>query len=229
MTVLIKVLLSFIAIIVLLTVISFWVTASKNNLSIDQLCLHSNCIINFKKIFSGTFEILGFGISAIWIFVLVSGVYIALKNYLTSVKSTALSSHISHLTMFKDYIEEEISKLDTLKSKRINIFVWYSLAFPNSRDGDIEVSTAYSSAIDKICDAVEHTNDSINSPKGEYGYRKHQERLISTVSSLGIKLSFLPKNDFHNVENDLFLLIDSVNQTFSNSTQKLSNIKRDYL
>lgn len=210
-------------------ILSLIFTASDAGLNLSRLCITSACINNFDNYFSGSIKILKFGISAIWIFVLISGVYIALQNYLTSVKSSALSGHISHITMFKDYIDDEIKKLDSLQSQKINIFIWYRLAFPLSSAGNVEISENYKYAMENIIQAVTETNNSINSPKGEFGYKIHQERIINAMKCLGIDLSFMRKNEFNEVENDLFKLIDSVNQTFSSSTNKLLELKRDYI
>lgn len=208
---------------------SLYISASELGLSLDNLCLKSDCIVNFEQNFPGTLQLLRFGMSLIWIFVLVSGVSIALNNYLVSVRSSALSSHISHMAMFKNYVDDELMKFDTLGAKRINVFVWYSLAFPHSRDGDIKVSSSYLNTIKDIDNKIHETNNLISLPKGEYGYRKHQERMISVISQIGVDLKFMPRNDFYNVELELFMLIDSVNQTFSGDATRLTDTRRSYV
>lgn len=209
--------------------VSYWRTISNSSLNLDDICMTSRCIINFYEMFSGTFKIMQFGGALAWIFVFVSGVYIALKNYLISVKSTALSSHISHLSMFKEYLEGEVQKYDMLKLKKINIYDWYRLAFPYSSKGDISVSNEYSSVIGEIVSAIEETNKSINSAKGGYGYRKHQDRIKDVFNPLGIDITYLPKNDFHEIELQVLKLIDSVNHTFTDINRILSEHNREYV
>lgn len=213
----------------LLVVFSLYKTAISNSLWFGDICFESNCILYFAKTFKGTTTLLGYGVSTIWIFVLTSGVYIALKNYLTSVKSTALSSHISHLTMFKDFICDEVERHNHLKQKDFDVFKWYKKAFPNSTKGDIEVAQQYEDLISNVRKAIVITNESINSPKGEYGYRKHQDRIIIAMRDIGIELTHLPRNNFHDVELELFKLLDSVNQTFTNITITLNKEDRAYI
>ncbi|WP_444913667.1 retron Ec48 family effector membrane protein [Microbulbifer sp. TRSA007] len=213
----------------ILVLMSLAYTANSKGLSPSDFCLKSDCIIYFEKMFSGTIQLLKFGTSSIWIFVFIMGVYIALNNYLTSVKATALSGHINNLTMFKNFVEEEIEKYDLLKKKSFDVFKWYRSAFPNSTNGDIAVSKEYKGHINKIIKAIKTTNESISSPKGKYGYRKHQDRIIEAMNPIGIEVPYLPQNDFHEVESELLKLIDSVNHTFTEETTSLSKENRAYI
>lgn len=220
---------SIILVTILSTLLSFIFTYNNLNLSHENWCFTSKCINDFEKAFSGPIKILKFGTSSVWIFVLVSGVYIALKNYLTSVKATSLSGHISHLTMFKDYLDDEIKNYELLKLQKIDIFIWYKKAFPCSSMGDISVPPSYIMNIKAIADAVTETNSTINSPKGNFGYRKHQDRLKAAFSVIGIEVSYMPRNAFHDVEAELFKLIDSINHTFTEVDISLSSLDRAYI
>ncbi|WP_100638356.1 retron Ec48 family effector membrane protein [Marinobacter salexigens] len=211
------------------SVLSYWQTLSNSSLSFEDFCLASQCVLNFEKTFSGTIKIMQFGAAVAWIFVFVSGVYIALKNYLTSVRSTALSGHISHLSMFKEYLEGEVVKFGMLKLKEIDVYKWYGFAFPNSSKGDISVSKKYLYAVSEILSVIEETNLSIKSPKGGYGYRKHQDRVKRALAPFGIDMPYLPKNNFNDVEIQIFNLIDSVNHTFTDLSDVISDCDRDYV
>ncbi|GGY68754.1 retron Ec48 family effector membrane protein [Marinobacter zhanjiangensis] len=208
---------------------SFVNTYNQHDLGFDDLCFLSNCVTSFREKFSGTIEILGFGSSVAYIVIFASGVYIALNNYLTSVKSSALSGHIGHLTMFKDYMVDELKKYGALKSQKVNVYRWYRLAFPLSSKGDITVSEEYKLAVRGLCHAIQITNKSINSPKGGYGYRKHQDRMIEALKPFGIEMTNLPRNNFNDVEFEIFGLIDSFNHTFTDIDCFLQDCVREYV
>jgi len=137
---------------------SFYETYRHYGLGFDNLCFLSGCVVEFKEQFSGVIGILEFGASVAYIFIFASGVYIALKNYLTSVNSSALSGHINHLTMFKDYMVDEIKNYGSLKAQKINVYCWYRLAFPKSSAGDISVSDNYKNSVNDIKGAINKTN-----------------------------------------------------------------------
>jgi len=208
---------------------SFFETYYYYNFSFDNLCFLSGCILEFKEKFSGAIEILEFGSSVAYIFIFAGGAYIALKNYLTSVNSAALSGHINHLTMFKDYMFDEVKKYRSLKTQKINVYCWYRLAFPKSSEGKILVSDNYRKVVNGIKYSIIKTNESISSPKGEYGYRKHQDRIIEALKPLGIEMAYLPKNNFTEVEFEIFGLIDSFNHTFTDIEFSLQKCVRDYI
>ncbi|MCK7596464.1 retron Ec48 family effector membrane protein [Microbulbifer sp. CAU 1566] len=187
---------------------------SENNLS---FCLTSKCITLFSQIFSGPLEILENGSKVIGAYVGVCGVYIALKTYLISVRSSALSGHVSHLNLFRSHIESEIAKRSSLSTSRIDVFLWYRLMFPNSPSGDTKTSRTYKELIIQVHNEIGNTNKTLNDAShGEaYCYKDHQSRLIIALENLGIKMERMPKNNFFEVETQVLDLIDSVNMTFS--------------
>ncbi|MGI2854840.1 retron Ec48 family effector membrane protein [Shewanella algae] len=213
----------------IMSYISFDATYKKLNLSMNDWCLTSKCIIEFSENFNGTLKILEFGAGAISITVVVLGFTVALNSYLISVKSTSLTSHVSNLNLFKNYLESEMSKFGLLNSSKIDIFIWYKAAFPKSSQGNISVSEYYESLVLNIITSIESTNESISTPKGGYGYRKHQDRMIESLKPLGINISYLPKNDFIKIEEQILALIDSVNRTFTDLNIRLSETKRSYI
>lgn len=213
----------------LASLVSYGLTLQSLGLGVDDFCFESSCIEEFESLFSGTINIIKFGSSFAYIFIFSSGVYIALRNYQIGVKSSALSGHISHLSMFKDYMEGEIEKYGLLNIQKINVYNWYTLAFPDSSQGDISVSDKYRGVVDGVAKAIDETNRSISSPMGGFGYRKHQDRMIKALKPLGISLSYRPKNDFVDVETEIFKLIDSFNHTFTDIKLFLENCQRDYV
>ncbi|ENM3686950.1 retron Ec48 family effector membrane protein [Yersinia enterocolitica] len=207
---------------------SFIFTIYDERLYLDGLCISNRClgfffskIDNIIKIFQAT----------AWLLTLITtigGITIAVMTYKSGVKNSNLTNHISHLNMFRDYVNAEIGKRKFVSSDKINIYKWYSLIFPKSKRGDVSVSKDYKNKINAIKDVVVKANDDISTPDLKYSYQNHQRDLINIVDVLGIKISTGPKNEFILVEEQVFELIDCINITFTELDIELSSIKRLY-
>nr|WP_282564503.1 retron Ec48 family effector membrane protein [Providencia alcalifaciens] len=191
--------------------------------------LSSNGIDFFYKKIQGSTSIITSAVWAITSIVTVSGIIVALKTYNLNIKNNAITNHISHFEMFRDYINSEIDKRDMLNAGKINVFCFYNLMFPNSRDGDLELSDTYQKFISSIKGIIEDANSSITTETGNYEYKRHQRAMIEKLSEVGIILSNGPKNNFIIVETEIFSFIDNINSAFSSvKLDELSKIKRDY-
>nr|WP_282561626.1 retron Ec48 family effector membrane protein [Providencia sp. 21OH12SH02B-Prov] len=191
--------------------------------------LSSNGIDFFYKKIQGSTSIITSAVWAITSIVTVSGIIVALKTYNLNIKNNAITNHISHFEMFRDYINSEIDKRDMLNAGKINVFCFYNLMFPNSRDGNLELSDTYQKFISSIKGIIEDANSSITTETGNYEYKRHQRAMIEKLSEVGIILSNGPKNNFIIVETEIFSFIDNINSAFSSvKLDELSKIKRDY-
>ena len=208
-----------------------------NNYSIDDLCFSSDCVDNFFNNFSGTVRILKEGGTIIAFMAALYGTVIALKHYLVSVKSSALSGHISHFELFQNYVETEAKKVGMNSFSSVNTFFWYRAMFPNSKSGDVSVSKQYKKLVMKIISEADILDSSLSKPgvenKHTYTTYDHQWRIINSLSNIGISLSKKDPSDFLASEVAAFRLVDSVNFTFydvdsSNSTIPIVHKKRAY-
>lgn len=214
------------------SVASYVATLSSIGSSNLSFCLTSKGVTTFAQLFSGAITILKGGAFITVTFATITGVYVALMTYINSVKSSSLSGHVSHINLFKSYIDSEIENKSNISPKSIDTFKWYRTMFPQSTSGDINISNEYVLAIKNILNNVNKTVKTFTSPDGgKYCYKKHQGVLISALDPIGIKLERLPKKIFFDSENDLFDLIDSVNSTFNNGVKipHLKDPKRAYL
>jgi hypothetical protein len=211
-----------------LTLISYCTTYKNQELKHSDFCMQSLCIENFEKIFSGSIKIFRSGMYITTALTIILTSYIALKNYKISVQMSSLSSYVGHSNLFKDFLESEIEKRNQLKLSNVNIHYWYRHMFPNAKNGELATSEEYKITIKGITSSIIKTNNSINTPKGGYGYRKHQDRMVLAFKKLGIKIGPLPKNDFNLIETQIFDLIDTVNLTFTDIREEISAHKRDY-
>ena len=210
-------------------IFSVFLTAKENNLTISDVCFSSNCFAEFSLLFSGSIDVFKTGAYILWMFVVVYGLYIALNGYLNNMKSTALAGYIAHLRMFGDYVQDKAGGLRRINLEKIDLHVWYALAFPDAKNGNVIASEAYKAAISGVIEALNATN-SYFEPAGErYSYSDHQARLIKALGVIGFNLSIMTKNDFYALEGEIISLLDSVNRTFAVGIPLLGATKRLYI
>ena len=89
--------------VIFFSLISFYSDYKEHDLG--GFCFSSICIKNFTNTFTGGLRILENGIKYIALLAAISGAMIALNNYKLSLKTSSLTSHISHLSLFQNYIE----------------------------------------------------------------------------------------------------------------------------
>lgn len=209
--------------------ISFACTVYTENLFQKELCFTNGCLGYF---FSKNDEVIKVFQLTAWLLTFVAtigGIIVALLTYKSGLKNSSLTNHISHLNMFREYVNAEISKRTFMSSDKINLFKWYNLMFPNSKSGDVTVSHDYSIKIGDIKSVIESANQKISNSGERYIYNNHQIDLISKISFIGIKMSTGPKNEFILIEEQVFDLIDCINITFTNIGIELSSVPRKYI
>jgi len=214
---------------VIFSLMVFCSTIYNEKFYLRDVCLSDKCINYFLSNFTGVSIILQ---SIAWLITLITtigGIAIALMTYKTGVKNSNLTNHISHLNMFRDYVNAEISKRKFVSPDKVNIYKWYSLIFPLSKKGDVSISLSYRDNIDAIVTVIMDANSKITEVGGKYIYTHHQASMLSAIGFLGIKVSSGPKNEFILIEEQLFELIDCINLTFTNINTELSSVKRAYI
>lgn len=209
-------------------IISIVLTIKENRLYQNELCFSSSCLKFFFDKMDGLILIIqGLG----WLmttFVTIFGVIIALFTYVSSVKTSKLTNHISHLNMFRDFTNSEILKRSEISPNKINIFKWYNVIFKESKNGDFIVSDEYTLILLEINNLISETNEHVSSPDKDYKYQVHQRKMIVIFEKIGIFLSRGPKNKFIEVEAQIFYFVDVINMTFSNLDIELSKIEKKY-
>ncbi|MFU2316460.1 retron Ec48 family effector membrane protein [Rahnella sp. PCH160] len=211
-----------------LGIYSFHETYKIENLSQKEFCLASKCLVAFAEKTEGVIKIFEVTAWLLTIIATIGGMFVALMTYRTGIRNSNLSNHISHLNMFRDFINAEILKRKYLTPERINIYQWYVLIFPDSKYGDVKVSRNYDNSISDIKSIVNVANEKISEATGKYDYRTHQFKMIASLSEIGIKISNGAKNEFIAVELQVFDLIDCVNMTFTDVSIELTKLERKY-
>ena len=200
----------------------------KEDLYSQNFCLSFQCIDNVLIAISSVVQLIELSLKILVASVTIFGVYHALSNYLSSIDASRSNIHLTHLNTFKHYLISEIESHERLKIKSFNTFKWYNIAFPISSQGKLDIGADYKKWIDELNSQVKISNNMINgtTPKG-FDYNEHQTRIILVLKKLGIKLPRLPRNDFYELEGEMFYLINKVNQEFCFINKNI--FKRDYI
>lgn len=77
----------------------------------------------------------------------------------------------------------------------------------------------------KINDCIKYSNSEYSSSSTpSFEYKPHQRRIIEAMAAIGIKIEFMPRNDFKAAEKEIIDLINTTNQEFcgEQSLQKLT-------
>jgi len=200
----------------------------KNGLYSQSFCFTFQCVDNVFVAMSSVVSLIELSLKILVASVTIFGVYHALNNYLSSIDASRSNIHLTHLNTFKNYLISEVEAHDRLKIKSFNTFKWYNIAFPLSNKGKLDIGDEYKKWIDDLNYQVKNSNNMINgtTPKG-FDYNEHQTRIILVLTKVGIKLPRLPRNDFYELESEIFYLINKVNQEFCFMNKNI--FKRDYI
>lgn len=204
-------------------------TYTGHGLSFSDICFSSSCIIEFSETFSGSIAVFKAGTYVLWIFAAVSGVYIALNSYVSTVRAAALTGYINHVRLFRDYLKEQSEELKRINWGKIDSHIWYELGFPNSKKGDVSVSPQYLDAVQSVAKVFEESSRKLQPSGGKFVHVDHQNRLMTALKPFGINITRMPKNDFIAMENEIISLLDAVNRTFAENVLELYKCERRYL
>jgi len=193
-------------------------------------CFNNGCLEQTIKSYSSSIKIIQSLLITFTSIATIGGIFLALKSYINAYNSSILHNHISHFSLFKDFILGEIGKRDKLSISSFDIFKWYNLIYAESKLGSMDISSEYTKAIYYINQAIDSSNEQVSrASKGSFIYKKHQYKLIDVVLPLGIELGTLPRNNFYEVETQLMSLISVVNDEFCGDAIIPKIKKRDYI
>ncbi|WP_405123926.1 retron Ec48 family effector membrane protein [Pseudomonas sp. M20] len=194
------------------------------------LCFNNECIKKFLEVFDQSFLILSATLSLLVGVTTIGGIIVALMSYLNSANATALTNHISHFSIFQNYVVAEVSKRNRISQTSVDAFVWYNLIFSESRTGRMSVSDSYCGLVSALNAEIFISNEQARTAaQGSFRYMSHQKRIIDSLCSLGIVLSHQPRNEFYEIEDQIFALISSLNKSFCYSEKVPKLLKRNYI
>lgn len=195
-------------------------TYLNEKLYLKELCLYNTCIESWINYNSSAFEILGITGKLIAGLVTIGGILVAVASYQNSVKTSDLTNHLSHMSIFINYIHGEIDKRPRLAKAEIDILKWYNLIYLHAETGKFDISESYQGAIKNIRSQIIESNRLYqNTTSDIYLYKNHQTKIIEIMSHVGATMHRLPRLDFHEAEGQLLDLISTVNRSFCRSLQ----------
>jgi hypothetical protein len=193
-----------------------------------SFCFTNECLELTIVSFSASIKIFKGLLIVITSITTIGGIFLALKNYIDTHNSSILHNHISHLSLFKDFILVELEKRDKLELPSFDIFKWYNMIYKYSKTGSMIISSDYINFIKSINLVIESSNQKVSkATNGSYIYKNHQRALIDVMSTLGVTMHTLPRNNFYEVETQLMSLIAVVNNEFCND-ESISDLTQRY-
>lgn len=211
------------------SLIVFLATLSNGGLLSHEFCLSNSCVSYFFKQTGSVFLILSATGGVIVGLITFGGILIALSNYQNLVKTSTLTNHLSHMSIFSDYVYSETDKRPRLTKASIDVLKWYNYIYSDSRFGRLEVSPRYIEFIASINNGINTSNNLYIGPSlDKYEYKFHQGLMIDRMLNIGITLHRLPRLDFNEVEDQVLDLIYTINRSFCMPMDDIAFIERKY-
>ncbi len=200
----------------------------------DQLyllpfCFTNKCFISLYEHYSTAFNIAKSTLDLIVLVATVGAIFVALLSYLSTLKSSYFTNHISHLSLFQSFFVEEVRKRDLLSMSSFDPHKIYGLIYSNSRKGDMSLSNSYFEFVGRINEVISGSNfRSYKASKGPFIYKDHQAEMIKALEGIGFNLQFMPKKDFYEIETQVLSLLDSISKSFCGGDDRTKLERRIY-
>ncbi|CAE6784055.1 hypothetical protein R69746_04424 [Paraburkholderia aspalathi] len=204
----------------LLSLASIVSTALHDHLFSKSFCLREDCIEYWTKANDYSLSVAKATSDFVVALATAGGIVVALMTYVSNVSNSALANHINHYAIFQTYVINEVAKRDRVTPSSVDIFLWYNTIFMESRVGLMRVSDKYKKFTGELNDRIALSNDKAkHATDGSYRYTEHQARIKEKLIEIGISISAQPRNDFYEIEDQVFSLIGAVNQSFCFSSE----------
>lgn len=191
------------------------VTIYKQQLYRGGFCLTADCVAFLAHAVSPALEVAKATLDVGVAIATIGGIFVALLSYISSASTAALTNHLEHLKVFTEYIEAELTKRDRLSRSNFDILLLYSKIFSQSRIGKTTVSEDYKEFILGLNRIIEESNERCSSgTPGGFSYNGHQRLVRDHLKPLGITVVNAPRNDYFEMESQLFSLLHRVSQSF---------------
>lgn len=192
-------------------------------------CFANKCFVNLYERYSSALIVAKTTLDFIVVLATVGAIFVALLSYLSTLKSSYFTNHISHLTLFQSFFVEEVRKRDLLSMSSFDPHKIYGLIYAASRSGDMSLSQGYFDFIEMLNKVILDSNfKSFKASKGPFIYKEHQAEMIGVLEQIGFDLQFMPKKDFYEIETQILSLLDSVSNSFCGGNTRTKLERRIY-
>lgn len=145
----------------------------------------------------------------------IGGIFVALLSYFNTASNNALTNHIEHLKVFGEYLSSEIAKRDRLSPALIDTLCFYGIIFKQSYMGKTTVSDEYRFFLDDLNKIIKESNSKcVSGVPGGFSYMEHQRKVSDHMKRIGIIVYLAPRNDYFEMEKQLFSLLHRITQSF---------------
>ncbi|ENR4570750.1 TPA: retron Ec48 family effector membrane protein [Acinetobacter baumannii] len=131
-------------------------------------------------------------------------------NNLNTQQVNRYSTYLQHYRNFIETIDIYLEHSNYLKSNSIDRLFFYRIVYPNSFEGDLNVSDNYRNIIKLIDVDIKFLNNEL--PR-KLGYADHIKKLIINAGSIGITIQECERKDFIKLEYDFYLFINNINKS----------------
>lgn len=204
-------------------------TSFDKNFFSQDLCFSNTCVRDYISHIDQSLAIIKSTLDVGVAIATIGGIFVALLSYFNSAGNAALTNHIEHLKIFVEYIESEITKRDRLSSEHIDTLLLYNTIFSQSRSGKTSVSPEYVQFIMDLNLIIEESNQRcvVGTPGG-FSYKDHQRKIRDHLAPAGITVYTAPRNDYFEMESQLFSLLHRIGQSFCPPSTPLTLVGRQY-
>ncbi|MGK0393924.1 MAG: hypothetical protein ACJA0B_002107 [Alcanivorax borkumensis] len=180
-----------------------------------DICFSNKCYLEFYDGFEAALLLGNFLIKLILGLATVGGIFIALLTYVSIQGANALSNHLSHFSVFQDYVKSEIDRRPLVSLSSVDILKWYNFIFSDSRSGVTTVSDEYVFFVKSLNEKISYSNrQALYAEDGSFKYVPHQTRIIEALYPIGINIDRAPRNHFFEAEQEMFSVLSAVNREF---------------
>lgn len=131
-------------------------------------------------------------------------------NNLNTQQVNRYSTYLQHYRNFIETIDIYLEHSNYLKSNSIDRLFFYRIVYPNSFEGDLNVSDNYRNIIKLIDVDIKFLNNEL--PR-KLGYADHIKKLIINAGGIGITIQECERKDFIKLEYDFYLFINNINKS----------------
>ncbi|UFQ99544.1 retron Ec48 family effector membrane protein [Pseudomonas wenzhouensis] len=116
--------------------------------------------------------------------VTISGIIIALLSYQSSVRSSAISNHLSHISLFSNYVHAETLRRTKISRFTIEALKWYNLIYSDSINGSLDISSTYADFITRLSAQISSSSKIYSSKEKKWKHLSIQGTSAGDDSSL---------------------------------------------
>lgn len=155
-------------------------------------------------------------------FAAVFGVLVAARAYMVSLANARLQSHSANIIAFKDYVSASLNGRGRLSVARVDVHRWYALMFPNSILGSMAVGSEYRKCVERMAAAIAASNELVADRAKTFSLKVHQSGMMNEFDTIGVEIRSMPRLDYLHLEDEVFLLIRSVELVFNPQPQEFA-------